>query len=484
MNPPSRPAMNKLLPSRLVTIIGLAAVLLLIPLKPGWAFLDAFMGSLTLEKERQIGEEFYLELQQVVPMVEDPFITSYFNRLGQKLVAQLGPQPFKYRFFIIDDPSMNAFAVPGGYIFVTTGMIRQTEREGELAGVLAHEISHVYARHMAKQLEKAKIANAASLVGALAAVFLGVGALAQPLLVGSMAVSASAMLKYSRDFEREADSLGFKWLMKAGYNPRDMMSIFSKMGRQRWFEGGEIPVYLSTHPDVDSRLVDLSHQLSHYQDSLPVGNNSPDYQFFSIRVEAMCGNPHQFYRRMTQDSVREPQNPAFSYGRALALSRLEHSEEAIAAFKEALKLSPGNYLIQRDLAIHYFNRNRYLEAQQLLNELSQRNPQDDVILYYLGRIYQERRQTNQALPLFEKVHQLNPTFSEVYYNLGMLYGEKGQLGLAHYYLGFHSLKVKALPTALFHFHKSLQNLPPQDPRYGEVKRQVARLEKMRVRVRN
>ena len=480
----SRPATNKLLPSRLVSIIGLAAVLLLIPLKPGWAFLDIFTGSLTLEKERQIGEEFFLQLQQVAPIIEDPFITSYLNRLGQKLVAQMGPQPFKYRFFIIDDPSVNAFAVPGGYVFVTTGMIRQTEREGELAGILAHEVSHIYARHMAKQMEKAKIANAASLVGALAAVFFGGGALAQPLMVGSMAAGQSAMLKYSRDFEREADSLGFRWMMKAGYNPRDMMSVFSKMGRQRWFEGGAIPIYLSTHPDVDSRIVDLSHQLGHYQDSLPVGNNSPDYQYFSIRVEAMCGNPYQFYRRMSQDSLRERQNAAFCYGQALALSRLERPEEAIAAFQQALKLSPGNYLIQRDLAIHYFNRNRYQEAQQLLNELSKSHPQDDVILYYLGRIYQERRQTDQALPLFEKVHQLNPTFSEVYYNLGTLYGEKGQLGLAHYYLGFHSLKAKALPTAMFHFRKSLQNLPPQDPRYGEVKRQVARMEKMRVKVHN
>ena len=451
--------------------------------KPGWAFLDLFSGALTLEKERQIGEEFFLELQQVVPLVEDPFSTSYFNRLGQKLVAQLGPQPFKYRFFIIDDPTMNAFAVPGGYVFINTGMIRLMEREGELAAVLAHEISHVYARHMAKQMEKAKVANAASLIGALASVFLG-GALAQPLLVGAMAAGESAMLRYSRDFEREADALGFRWLTKAGYNPRDMMSIFRKMARQRWFEGGAVPVYLSTHPDVDSRIVEISHQISHYQDNLPVGNNNPDFQYFSIRVEAMSGNPHQFYRRMSQDSAREPQNPAFLYGQALALSRLERSDEAIAAFQRVLKLSPGNHLIQRDLAIHYFQRNRYTEALPLLDELSRRNPQDDVVLYYLGRIYQERRLGNQALPLFEKVHQLNPAFSEVYYNLGTLYGEKGQMGLAHYYLGLHSLRSKALPTALFHFRKSLQNLPPQDPRFSEVRRQVARLEKMRVKVAN
>ncbi len=475
--------MNKIFCCRLLAVVFLAASLVLAPCRPAGAFLEQFMGGLTIEKEKQIGEEFLLEIQQVVPLVEDPFLTSYLNHLGQRIVAQLGPQPFKYRFFIIDDPSMNAFAVPGGYVFITTGMIRQTEKEGELVGVLAHEISHIYARHMSRTLEKSRNVNIATLVAGLASIFLG-GALAQPLLMGSMAAGTSAMLKYSRDFEQEADAMGFKWMVKAGYNPRDMMSIFRKMGKQRWFEGGSVPIYLSTHPDVDSRLVDLANQLSRYQGSIPQDRNSPDYPYFAIRVEASCGNPHQLLRRMSQESTREPNKPAFHYGKALAQAKLEHPEEAIAEFKETLKLSPGNSVVQRDLAIYYFNRNRYGESQKMLEGLSQHAPQDDVILYYLGRIYQERKQTDRALPLFEKVHQLNPTFSEVYYNLGTLYGEKGELGQAHYYLGFYSLKAKAYPTALFHFKKALRYLSPGDSRSSEMRRQVVRLEKMRVKVPN
>lgn len=469
---------------RPLRLLLVAALLAAMPLNPARAITGMF-GSLGIDKERQLGEEFLLQVQQVLPILQDPFLTSYINHLGQRLVAQMGPQPFKYRFFIIDDPSMNAFAVPGGYIFVTSGMVRRMDREGELAGVLAHEISHVYARHMAKQMEKAKIVNVTSLVGALAAVFLGVPGLSEGLAIGSAAAGASSMLKYSRDFEREADSLGFKWMVKAGYDPRDMISIFKKMNKQRWFEGPEIPVYLSTHPDVNERLVDLSHQLSLYQDKLPPGSqNSPNFPYFSMKMEAVCGNPHQLLRRVNQDLARDPKNPAATYGRALALARLEMGDEAITAFQQALKLAPNNTLIQRDLAIFYFNRNRYPDAEKILEQLSRANPQDDVILYYLGRIYQERRQNDKALSLFEKVHNLNPAFIEVYYNLGTLYGEKGQLGLAHYYLGFHSLKAKDYPTALFHFRKALQNLSGADPRKAEVQRQVARLEKMRVRVRN
>lgn len=475
--------MNISSPTRLLSLF-LAVLILLLPLHPSWG---GMFDSLTLDKEREVGEEFFLELQQVMPVVEDPFIASYFNRLGQKLVAQLGSQPFRYRFFVVNDPSMNAFAVPGGYIFVTTGMIRMMDREGELAGVLAHEISHVYARHMAKTMEKAKVANVAALVGALAGILLaGVGgaALSQALTMSSMAGGASAMLKYSRDFEKEADALGFKWMVKAGYDPRDMMSIFRKMNRQRWFEGGQIPIYLSTHPEIDSRLVDLAHQLSTLDYRPPAGGSSPEFQYFAIRVEAISGNPHQLLRRMTQDSLRDPQNPAFFYGKALALANLERGDEALAAFQQATKLAPGNYLIQRDLAIYYFQRNRYMDALKILDVLSRQHPHDEAVLYYLGRIYQERRQYDQALPLFEKVHKLNPAFVEVYYSLGTVYGEKKQLGPAHYYLAFHSLKTKALPVAMFHFQKALKNLSASDPRYPEVKRQIARLQKMRVRVRN
>ena len=419
---------------------------------------------LSIEKEKQIGAQFLLEIQQEVPLIQDPFLTSYINNLGQKLVTQMGPQPFQYKFFIVDDPTMNAFAVPGGYVFIHTGMIRMAEREGELAGVMAHEISHIYWRHMSKMMEKSRIPSIASFNRVAGVNFSGRGLSTAPV-DGLMAAGESAMLKYSRDIEAQADSTGFKWMLMAGYNPRDMVSIFSKMNKQRWLEGGKVPVYLATHPDTDNRIVELSHQLAIHQNELPPERDNPDFQYFTIKLASISGNPNQLLRRMTQDSLREPNNPAFQYGRALALAKLEQHVEALAAYQQALRLDPDNRLIKRDLAIFYFDHNQYPEALQELTELSQRYPQDDVVLYYLGRIYQESKKRDQALPLFEKVHKLNPAFSEVYYNLGTLYGEKGQMGLAHYYLGFYSLKVKALPTAMFHFQKALKNLSPNDPHY-------------------
>jgi beta-barrel assembly-enhancing protease len=473
--------MNKNFALRLVTIVMLAASMVLGPVRPSWAFLDMFAGDLSVEKERQIGEEFLLEVQQYLPVVEDPFVTSYYNHLGQKLVAQIGPQPFHYRFFIVVDPSMNAFAVPGGYIFMNTGLIRMAHREGEVVAVMAHEISHVYCRHMAKMMKKSRVASAATLIGALASVFLG-GALAQPLLMGTMAASQSAMLKYSRDNEAEADALGFKWMVKAGYNPRDMVSIFSKMNKQRWLEGGKLPVYLSTHPDIDNRIVELAHQLSMHQTQLPPEKESPLFPYFQVKLASLCGNAGLLLRRMTQDGIRDPKNPVYKYGKALALAKLERGKETVEAFNQALRLDPSNKVIQRELAIFYFDHNQYSEATPILQRLAQRSPRDDVTLYYLGRIFQETKKPDMALTLFEKVHRLNPTFSEVNYYLGTIYGTQGKLGLAHYYLGLHSMRVKALSTAMYHFQKAMRDLSPGDPHYRDVQMQLARLKRMKVRV--
>jgi beta-barrel assembly-enhancing protease len=466
-------------PVRYRRIVWLLIFLLLwgaTPASPG------LFESLSTEKERQIGEEFFLELQSVYPISTDPFVSSYINRLGHKLEAQLPPHPFQYRFFVLEDPSLNAFAVPGGYIFMYSGFIRMMDREGELAGVLAHEISHVYARHMARMMDESKAVTIASLIGTLAAVFLG-GPAAAALIVGAQAAGQSAMLKYSRDHEQEADDLGFKWLTKAGYDPIDMITSFKKLNKQRWFQGGTAPIYLSTHPHTDTRLVELANRVTMHEETLhPPKCDDPEFHYFAVKVDAISGNPYLLLRRMTQGTIREPNNPVYLYGKALALAKLDRPEEAEATLQKGLTLDPRNYILQREMAIQYFDRNRYQQALPLLTRLSQTHSHDEVVLYYLGRIYQEQHQTGQALAAMERVQTLNPAFVEVYQSLGTLYGEDGQLGLAHYYLGLHSLTARAYPTALFHFKKAMANLPVTDPRYSRVRDQVARLEKMRVHI--
>ena len=246
---------------------------------------------MTIEREKQLGEEFLLEFQQEATLIEDPFLTSYVNHIGQKLVAQMGPQPFKYKFYIVKDPTMNAFAVPGGYVFLNTGMILMADREEELAGVMAHEVSHIYCRHMAQMMEKAKVSDGGFLTGGtLASVFLG-GAMAQPLIMGAMGGGQAGMLAYSREFEGQADTMGFKWMLSSGYNPEGMVAMFKKMNKQRWYEGGKVPLYLRTHPYTDDRIVVLENKVEIHRNELPPYRNYPDFQYFLLKLNSIVRQP-------------------------------------------------------------------------------------------------------------------------------------------------------------------------------------------------
>ncbi len=461
-------------------VLPLILILSVILAFPPTAF--GFFQSLTIEKEKELGEEFCLQLQQFFPVVQDPYLTTYINTLGQKLIKQLGPQPFQYRFFILEDPTYNAFAVPGGFIFVNTGLIQLMNREDELAGVLAHEITHVHQRHMAKQLEKSKFTSVATVIAALAAVLLGGGA-AAPLLTGVMAGGESAMLAYSREDETEADTLGFKWMTLAHYDPRYMMTVFQKMNRQRWFESNDIPVYLKTHPELGNRIVNLAHLVdSHQIPEREVSPPTPVFTYFKKRLEVLNGNPQRLKRELLIRLSQEPNNAPNRYALALVYRRLGDRPKALEAYQQALALSPNNDLIKRDLAIFNYESSQPQVAQSLFQELLRRNPRDEISLYYSGLILQDRHQVDEALSIFEKLNTMDPNFTPAYYNLGTLYGEKHRLGEAHYYLGRHSRLAKDLPTALFHFRKALENLTPSNKLYGESQLQIARLQRMKVRV--
>ena len=310
-----------------------------------------FFQNLTVEKEKELGEEFCLQLQQYFPVVSDPYLTTYINEIGQKLVKQLGPQPFKYRFFILEDPTYNAFAVPGGFVFVNTGIIQLMNREDELAGVLAHEITHIHQRHMAKQLEKSKFTTMATVIAALAAVLLGGGA-AAPLLTGVMAGGQSAMLAYSREDEAEADTLGFKWMTSAKYDPHYMMTVFQKMNRQRWFESNDIPFYLKTHPELETRIINLAHLVDSHQIPDRVATPpTPPFVYFKQRLEVLYGNPQRLKRELLIKLSQEPDNAPKRYALALVYKRLGDRPKALEAYQQAMALSPNNDLIKRDFAI-------------------------------------------------------------------------------------------------------------------------------------
>ena len=206
-------------------------------------------------KEMAIGRQLAMEVEQQSKMVEDPVITEYVNRVGQNIVLHSDAKiPFTIK--VVDSDEVNAFALPGGFFFVNKGLILAADNEAELAGVMAHEIAHVCARHAMENQGKAAAMN----YGALAGILFG-GAIVSGVLQNAGGIMAGlASLKFSRSAEEEADRLGVQYLYASGYDPTAMSTMFEKLAAQNKKKPGTIAKLFSTHPQsIDRR--DSSLQL-------------------------------------------------------------------------------------------------------------------------------------------------------------------------------------------------------------------------------
>ena len=209
----------------------------------------------TFEDEMKVGKELYDKLNAGNQLTKDPRIASYINDLGQKILSQSNkPVPFDFKFSVVKSGAINAFATPGGFVYINEGTIILAEDEGELAGVIAHEIAHVNSRHIAQMVEKSKKINLATLAGLLAGVILGGGGAATQAAIGlSLATATTMGLKYSRENEEEADRIGIQYLVSAGYDPKGMLD-FMKIMKNYEFYSSNIPSYFLTHPGTEDRI--------------------------------------------------------------------------------------------------------------------------------------------------------------------------------------------------------------------------------------
>lgn len=217
-----------------------------------------FPNFVSLEKEIQIGAQYAQYFEQSARLVEDPVVTGYIDRLGQKIVKNSDAKvPFVIK--VVDTDEVNAFALPGGYFYINKGLILEARTESELAGVMAHEIAHVTARHATERLTKSQLLQFAS----LPALFIGGSYLAQMAIYNGLGLGMSlAVLGITRKGEEEADQLGTQYLWNSGYDPYGYLTFFNKMQEKEKEKPGKFAGFFRTHPPVEDRQLKVENEIS------------------------------------------------------------------------------------------------------------------------------------------------------------------------------------------------------------------------------
>ena len=210
----------------------------------------------SLEGEIRMGKQYAQEVEATSKLVRDPLVTEYVNRIGQNLVRNSDAQvPFTIK--VIDSDEVNAFALPGGFFYVNSGLILAADEESELAGVMAHEIAHVAARHATRQMTRAQWAN----IGTIPLIFVGGGIGYAVRSVAGLGLPLT-FLSFSRSFESEADYLGLQYMYKAGYDPNAFVQFFEKLQAREKKKPGTLAKAFSTHPQTPDRITKSQDEIS------------------------------------------------------------------------------------------------------------------------------------------------------------------------------------------------------------------------------
>jgi len=292
--------------------------------------------ALTTEEEKKLGKRVLLEMEKKVDFVRDLSLQTFIERVGYSLVDHVGPTPFEFKFYLINAIDPNAFAVPGGYIFVTTGLLVLAENEQEIAGVLSHEIAHVTARHISQMIERSKRLNIASMVAILASMLAGGGGTtSQAGATMAMATAEALALKYTREMEVDADQNSLQYMVKAGYDPHGIITFLNKIYKISLTSGPQIPPYLSTHPAIENRISLLENLL--YSGQRPKEPLRPVGDFERIRIRAFVEEREPNVAVAHYQSLVDgnPGNLEGYYGLGLAYRKIGRLDKTMEAFQKA-----------------------------------------------------------------------------------------------------------------------------------------------------
>jgi len=460
----------------------------------GCAYYHARSPSARISYEEKVGREFAMEASDVLRLMDEPEVLNYMKTLGHRISSRLEGSRITYRFFVIRDPTMNAFAVPGGYIYFFAGLLSQVKSEDELAGVMAHEIGHVEGNHFIRGQKKMDVTNVAVIAATILAAALGGGESAAAVGTLAQATQISASLHYSREFEREADRTSIRLTQKAGFAPEGILSLFDTFRVQARLNASDLPPYFSTHPLSVERIYEVQSWIEAIH--LPPPQRNPMHGFDLARLTARLrtespdrvlaelekgvretpGSAHarfllgyfhlkrgdiphakaslgEAYRM--DDSVNEH---ALYLARALQLSG--QVQEAGSLLEEVLRKDPAGSVVQPS--------GHEDEAEVLLVKVLGRDPENSLAEVFYGDLKAQTDRWDEALSHYRKALDLAPDSSFAHLSLGMAYGRRNRMGESYHELGLAEKSAGRYLKALYYFKKALKHLPEKSEEAKEV----------------
>ena len=435
---------------------------------------------MTPKRERELGKAFMRSVRRSERVMSDPLLADYIQNLGHSLVQNSSASGTPFTFFLIDDPQINAFAGPGGYIGIYTGLLLTTETESELAAVLAHEIAHVTQQHLLRAWESASqmtIPNAAILLAAIALGAAVGGDAAAAAAIGGQAALIQQQINFTRANEKEADRVGIDILAGSGHEPRAMPTFFSRMGKANRVYASKLPEFLMTHPVTTSRTADALGRAEQF----PYRQTPEDMRYHLARMYLLQKQIDQ-----AEDAIRELQlmledgrfrnEAAVRYGIAMAQIRAHKPDEAATALDKLLKDHPDVTEFTVARAQVDAQKGNKTAALKRLEAALAKHPGSYALNITYAEIALALGDPASATKKLERFLDFRKDEPRVYKLLSRAAGDQGQQSLGHEYLSEYYYLIGDLKSAILQLEITLKRA---DLNFYESSRLESRLAELK-----
>lgn len=410
---------------------------------------------ITPAEEGRFGEELLREFRRALPLIDDPLIESYIESLGSRLVATAPDARGRFRFIVVRDPGINAFAAPGGIIGVNTGLIVAARSEAELAAVLAHEIAHVTQRHLARMYAQATQMDFATGLAVLAGIIASTQnpQLGQATVATAMAASQQARLNHSRANEQEADRVGIAVLTAGGYDARAMPDFFERMMELNRHNPDAAPEYLRTHPVTTARIADTRARAEQYGRISP--RDERNFALAQARAYALTLSPAEAIGGLREGRVAGGDPVARAYGEAVAKLRGGRGDEATRELVRLARQHPNDPFIAIPHAEALARSGKLQNALDELSLLSDLYPGYPPVALARARVLMQAGRPAEALSVLERALAQDAERPSLHKLKSEAAAADGRTALAHetmadyYHLhGQYSLELEQIELAL------------------------------------